>query len=459
MTKPKHDLTTGSVTRHLVRMTIPMIGGIFAMSALNLTDAYFVSLLGTQALAAISFTFPVIMVIGAIAMGLGMGASAVISNAIGEGNQDRVRRLATDSLLLAFTVVAIFSLVGLLTIDPVFRMLGAGDDIIPLIRSYMTLWYSCMAVVIIPMVGNNCIRATGDTLTPGLIMVVLAVINAILDPIFIFGWFGFPAMGIFGAALATVVSRVIGVVGSLYILTRRCHLITWKIPALSEIWASWKHILHIAAPSALTHLLMPLTMGYITRLVAFFGAPAVAAVGAGGRLLHFAYMIPIAVGSVLLPFIGQNWGSGQRDRAHEAWWKSNRFSLFYGLACVLVFLPLAFPIAGLFSEESEVVRVMVVFVIVLLISSGLQHIAVHSGFALNAIGRPMISLGFNAFRMLFLMCPLAWIGSRVWGLWGLFLGMAISQTVAGLAARFGMPFFLLGKTETEREPSAAATTP
>ena len=211
------SLTSGSIRRHLARMTGPMVAGIFAMSAFNLADTYFVSQLGTKALAAMSFTFPVVMVIGAVAMGVGMGASVVISRTIGEGNQTQVRRLTTDSLLFAVLLVGIFAAVGLFTVNPLFRALGATEEVLPLIRSYMILWYSCVAVLIIPMVGNNCIRATGDTLTPGLIMVALAVVNIILDPILIFGMFGLPPLGIFGAALATVLARAMGVIGALYI--------------------------------------------------------------------------------------------------------------------------------------------------------------------------------------------------------------------------------------------------
>jgi putative MATE family efflux protein len=416
-----------------------MIGGIFAMSAFNLADAYFVAKLGTAELAAISFTFPVVMVVGAIAMGLGMGASIVVSRAIGGGERDQAKKLATSCLLLAMFVVAVFSAVGLLTMEPLFRLLGAEPDLMPMIKSYMTVWFVCVWVLIIPMVGNNCIRATGDMLTPGIIMIVLAVMNVILDPIFIFGYFGCPAMGIFGAALATVVSRGLGVILSLYILIHRLGLIDWKLPRVRETLRQWAGILRVALPAAATHLLMPLAMGFTTRLVADYGHEAVAAVGSGGRIIHLAYMIPIALGSVLIPFSGQNWGAGEYARVEQAWSLSNRFSLYYGLACTALSIPLLEPMARIFSDGNTFVFAFQLFLLISFAGSGLQHVAVHSGFVLNAIGYPIVALFFNAGRVFLLMCPLAWLGGMWLGMTGIFIGIALSQVIAGLGVRSALP--------------------
>ena len=130
-------LTEGPVGRTLVRLTGPMILGIGAMVAFNLTDTFFVGRLGPTELAALSFTFPIVLIVNSIAIGLGIGASAVISRAIGRGESGEVRRLATDSLTLAFSTVALFVVIGYLTIDPVFRRLGATDTVMPFIRQYM----------------------------------------------------------------------------------------------------------------------------------------------------------------------------------------------------------------------------------------------------------------------------------------------------------------------------------
>jgi putative MATE family efflux protein len=432
----RHKLTSGPITSTLFKLTLPMIGGIMAMSAFNLTDTFFVSQLGTRELAAMSFTFPVVMIVGAVAMGLGMGASSVISREIGKGEITRVKRLITDSLLLSVMVVAIFSVIGLLTMRPLFRLLGATENIMPLISSYMTIWYSSVAVLIIPMIGNNCLRATGDTFTPGLLMILLAVTNVILDPIFIFGYCGLPAMGLKGAALATVISRSFGVFVSLYFLGVRYGLLDWRIPGLREMLSSWKKIMGTAAPVAATHMLMPVTSGFVTFLIAVYGEAAVAASGAGGRVLHVTFIVPIALGSVLVPFIGQNWGAGKPERAWKALKISYIFSIYYSLAFWLVGIFFGNFICGFFSQEAEIIRIMNVFLFIMLISSGLHHIAVHSGFALNALGKPNYAMCLNLFQNLILIFPLTALGSYIYGAYGIFIGLAFAEALTGVIAFF-----------------------
>ena len=224
------NLTEGAVGRTLIKLTIPMFLAILAMVVFNLVDTAFVGRLGTEELAAISFTFPVVLVINSLAGGLGVGASAVISQAIGKGDRYRVQRLTTDSLGLSVMVGVVFVSIGLVTIDPLFRLLGATPEVLPLIRQYMTLWYIGVIFVVIPMVGNAAIRATGDTRTPATIMMVAAGINIILDPILIFGLGFFPGLGIAGAALATVIARAITLGASLWVLVRRERMVIWSRP-------------------------------------------------------------------------------------------------------------------------------------------------------------------------------------------------------------------------------------
>ncbi|MFH1864288.1 MAG: MATE family efflux transporter, partial [Candidatus Eisenbacteria bacterium] len=222
----------------LARLTAPMILGMVGIHLFHLVDTFFVGRLGTQELAAMSFTFPVVFVIQGMSLGLGLGASAVISRAIGEGDWGRVRRLTTDSLALAFLIVAFLIVVGLFTIDPVFRLMGATDEFMPLIRSYMLVWYPGMIFVVMPMVGNNAIRATGDTRTPSLIMITAACVNGVLDPLFIFGIGPFPRLELAGAALATVIGRSITFTLALLILARRERMLTRSFPGLRALWHS-----------------------------------------------------------------------------------------------------------------------------------------------------------------------------------------------------------------------------
>ena len=212
------DVTSGSLERHLVRLTVPTIGGMFAITVFNLTDTFFVSRLGTEPLAAMGFTFPVIMFIGSVSMGMALGAGSVLARAMGKGDHHLMNRIATDGILLSILTVLIVSTLGLLTMEPLFRFLGATEHTLPLVKDYMSIWYIGVVAFIMPPVGDSSMRALGDMKRPLIVMMVCAVFNVILDPILIFGLLGFPAMGIAGAALATILSRFAGMVTTLSFL-------------------------------------------------------------------------------------------------------------------------------------------------------------------------------------------------------------------------------------------------
>ena len=154
MKEIKVGYTEGKVGRKLLFNSLPMVIGIGAAIAFNFIDTVFVARLGTTELAAIGFTFPVIFLIVGVAMGLGQGASAVISKAYGEGDEYKVKRLTTDSLILALIAVAFFTAIGFIFMDDIFTLMGAGPDTMPYIKSYMIVWYSGVIFLVVPMVGN-----------------------------------------------------------------------------------------------------------------------------------------------------------------------------------------------------------------------------------------------------------------------------------------------------------------
>ncbi|WP_412841783.1 MATE family efflux transporter, partial [Aeromonas dhakensis] len=227
VTRP-NPLLTAPMTSVLLRMTGPMILGIVAILAFNLVDTFFIGMLGTQALAAISFTFPVTFVVTSLAMGLGAGLSAVMGHALGQGKHEEAARITTDNLFLAVLLVTLIAVAGALTIHPLFRLLGASDALIALIYDYMLIWYLTVPMLVLPMVGNAAIRATGDTKTPSLVMTVAGLVNGVLDPLLIFGIGPFPEWGIRGAAIATSLSWLMAMLVSLYILRHREGLLRWR---------------------------------------------------------------------------------------------------------------------------------------------------------------------------------------------------------------------------------------
>ncbi|MBC2602555.1 MATE family efflux transporter [Puniceicoccus vermicola] len=415
----------------LWRMALPMLGGTFAMNAFNLADTWFVAKLGTVPLAAMGFSFPVVMLLITLALGLGMGATTVISQALGASDHERAKRLTTHAIILCILIVVFVSVVGLLTIEPVFRALGAGPEVMPAIRGYMQVWYLGVIFLVIPMVANNIIRATGDTIRPSIIMGVTSVLNIFLDPIFIFGFAFIPEMGIQGAALATVLSRAVSCVAALWILIHQYDLITFSRLRWANIWNSWKAVMRIGLPSTVTQVLMPIAGAIITWLLARHGPAAVAAAGVAGRLEMFAFMVPMALGISLVPFVGQNFGAGRLDRVKEGMFYGNTFAFGYGLIIAVVFWIFAPQIGGLFSQDEAVIGVLTQYMRIIPVGYGLLEIQRYSGFLMNGINKPMQSLWLNALRIIVLLIPLSLLGDKFLGLTGIFWGRLIADVVSG----------------------------
>ena len=427
-------MLTGAVGPTIARMAAPMVLGIASVVAFNVVDTFFVGQLGANALAAMSFTFPVVFVVMSVAMGLSVATTVVISAAIGRGDDRTVQRLATHALALATGIVGVFCVVGLLTIEPVFRALGAADETVPLVRQYMVPWYIGVGFLVIPMVGNGAIRATGDTKTPSYIMMFAVLTNLVLDPLLIFGVGPFPRLELQGAAIATVIGRSLTFVAALWILYRRERMLWLRLPSLAELWDSWGRILHVGIPATAARILVPLSTGVLTRMVADYGPNAVAAFGVGQRLEALAIIGIGALGAANSPFVGQNYGAGQYDRVRQALRFGFKVSMAWGAAVAAFLAVFAHPLARMFNDEPEVIGAAVQFLWIVPISYGLYGAALLVIETLNAIQRPMHATALVVIRLFALAVPLAWVGSRFWQVSGIFGGIAAGNVLIGLLA-------------------------
>lgn len=426
------NLTENSIPKSIMSMTFPMMIGMISIFAFNLIDTFFIAKLGTTPLAAMSFTLPVVMLQGAISMGLGVGASAVISQAIGKNDSNLVKRLTTDALFLSLSLVIAVVIIGLLTIDPLFSALGASGTHLELVKEYMFIWYLGVPFVVIPMVGNNAIRATGNSFIPSMIMVLGVVINIILDPLLIFGIWIFPEWGLKGAAIATVIARAISFVVSLCFLHFKFNMLTARIESLSHIVASWKKILFIAVPAALTQLLPPLSMAFLTKLISTYGEDAIAALGVANRIEMFALSPLMALGAVVVPFAGQNLGAKKIDRIMAGISFSNLFSMVLGIGIFMVFLVFHKHLAMLFVDSTEIISIVGHYLIIVSIGFGFRGIAGISSATFSALNKPISAASINLLRLFVFYIPLTLLGSKLWGLNGIFAAIALAATLSGL---------------------------
>ncbi len=434
MAKRDKNLTGGNIKKQLISLTWPMLLGMMGMVIFNLVDTFFVGKLGVHELAAMSFSFPVVMFLNSLSQGVGIGTSSLISRNIIHTERHEVKLMASRAILLGIIIVMVFLVAGLLTIRPVFSALGAENDILDYVNDYMRIWYLGVPFVVVPMIGNNIVRATGDTFTPGMLMLIIAVVNAILDPFLIFGIGPFPKMGIKGAALATVISRGIGLLSILFILIKREKLLSIKLGSIKDILPTWKNVLYIAGPASLTMLITPISVGFITKILAGYGKEAVAAFGVASRVEMFALMVIIALGSVLIIFVGQNFSKYKYDRIKKGLDYSFKFSMIWGVFIFIILLILGNGIASVFSDDLTVIKITKMYFVIIGVSYGFQGLVVLSTSSFNGLNKPYPSTIFSIIRMLILYVPLAWAGSSLFGINGVFWAGLIANVIVGASS-------------------------
>lgn len=430
----RRPLTEGDIPTRLRELAGPMVLGILAVAGFGLVDAWFLGKLGTTELAALGFAFPVMSLVFGLTLGMGVGTTATVSQALGAGDSEGVRRLVRDALALATGGVALASALGSATIEPVFQALGAAGGELEAVRDYMEIWYLGMPFLVIPIVGNAAIRATGDARFPAQLMVASALMNAALDPLFIWGWGPVPAFGIRGAAIASVLARVATLALSLKVLLFREHLVALTPPSPAELLEHWRRILVVGLPAAIGAALTPTAFAVITRIVARFGPEVVAAFGTGLRV-HTFLAIPFgALSMAMTPFVGQNWGAARRDRIDGALSHARAVALGWGLLAWGLVLPTAPLVARTFSEDPVVVEELALLLRVIvagLFAEGLFRVA---NSTLVATGRSLQATALAALKMFGLMIPLAALGASLAGSIGVYVAHVLATGAAGALA-------------------------
>ncbi|MGB5344698.1 MAG: MATE family efflux transporter [Woeseia sp.] len=424
-------LTQGPVGKHLVDMTVPVLYGITLMMLQGFADAWFIGQVGDRELAALSFAFPVLMIVTSVAIGLGAGTSSVVARAIGADDHERAQRLATDSLILSFALTVIIVVIGILTIDPLFRLLGAPEDMLPLIGSYIRILYIGVPFVVVGMVGMSSMRATGDTRLPSRLMVIASVLNVLLDPLLIFGWGPIPRMELDGAAMAALLARASIFIGTVYLMRRRLDMLSFTLPKWDALKRSWIDILHVGLPAAGTNAIIPIATGVITATLAQYGPEAVAGFGVASRIESVTLVIYYAMSAVIGPFVGQNMSAGNDKRIFAALRLCTLFCLASGLVLALLLALLSDFLPGLFSDNDEIRRVARLFLWIAPISYGAYGMVMVMNASFNGMGKPLPAVAISVGRMAVIYVPFALLGNYWFGVAGVFGAYAIANIVTG----------------------------
>lgn len=410
---------------------LPMLMGMVAMIAYNLADIYFVSRLGTRELAAISFTYPIVFFIGAITVGFGHGTSSVCSRLYGANRTGDVGRVTVHAVLLALLTSIVLITIGIATIEPLFRLLGANDTTLPVIREYMRIYYLGIVFNVGPLIANPVLRASGDAKTPGRIMMLAAALNIVLDPLLIFGLAGMPGLGMRGAALATVIANFCTMVVSFAALYFKANVVFPRSPSFDLLADSWRRILHVGIPSMTSTAIAPVTTAFITYQVSEFGQAAVAGFGVASRVESLALLVLMALGTAVTPFVGQNFGARRMDRvlAGVAW--CQKFSVAYGLVVALVLLVAAPWIVGVFTGNPTATSTALLHLRIVPVSYFAIGFALAASNSFNAVGRPLPAMIIAMTRTILVYAPLAYLLAWLFGLVGIFVAAAVANLLAG----------------------------
>jgi putative MATE family efflux protein len=295
-----------------------------------------------------------------------------------------------------------------------------------------------MIFLVVPMVSNSIVRATGHPRFPAMVMMTSALTNIILDPIFIWGLGPIPAMGIEGAAWASVLSKALAFVAYLWVIHFKYHLLDFKIPSLSEALGSWKEILRVGMPTAASNVLIPVSASIVTALIAPYGKEAVAAFGIVSRVEALALIVVYGLGASLGPFSGQNFGAKRFDRLQEGFLFSLKISAVWVLLTSFLLVFFGRGIIAVFDNNEQVIAYGALYLMLVPFSYIFEACRLLANSAFNGTGHPLPATFFVLLRMFILYIPLAYLLANYFGLEvkGIFWACTASNAIVGLISIF-----------------------
>jgi len=437
----KRDLTEGSVPKKMIKLAFPVMIGFMLHAAYNLIDTFYIGMLGEQQLAAISVTFPVIFIFIAIASGLSIGTTALVSQALGARKLKDADNIAEHSLLLAVIAGIAIAVLGIMFSPYLFEFMGATGQVLDLTMQYATIIFIGVIFLFSGFIGRGIIQADGDTVTPTKYQAIAVGLNIVLDPILIFGLGPFPEMGLVGAAVATVIARSIETGLILAYLFRGKTRISLAPKDFSLDFGIVRRIFNIGIPSSLSQSVNSIGLILMMAFVGGFGTTAIASFGVGIRLESLVILPVIGITAALIPFAGQNLGAGAIKRARDA----TMFAVGVITAIMIVVGVFFFFIPELifspFTTSAEVIATGGQYLRIVALGYVFLGIELVFGGIFQGAGRTDLQLGVNLIRWIFIVLG-AFILMNAIGIegiwWGFPIGNFAAFAVAGIIYKSGV---------------------
>lgn len=353
----KSDLTQGSIRTHIRRIAVPASIGMLFNTLFNVVDTIYAGNIGTSALAGMSLSFPIFFIILSMAFGIGTGATALISNALGEKDEKGFHVFGYNALTLGVVVSVVLTIAGQFISKPMFMLMGASGETLQYGMDYTNLIFMGTIFFILSMILNSMLSSQGDTVSYRNVLIIGFLLNLILDPLFILGWFGLPKMGTAGVALATVIVQAISTVYMAYRLSKSEHFVLSEFRTCKSSLSAWKDILKQGVPASLNMMTIALGVFVINYfIIKYAGDVSVAAYGAAVRIEQLALLPALGLNTATLTMVGQNYGAKKYDRIVKIY----KRCMLYGVVIMTAAMVIIYPTAGffvrVFNKDPQVIQ-------------------------------------------------------------------------------------------------------
>lgn len=436
MNRNNLSLTTDPIPRLTWQIAMPMSIGMFFNTMFNVVDTFCAGWLGTEALAALSLSFPVYFILIAIGSGISQGSTALLANALGANNPRDARLVFGQTLFFIIVAGIILSIAGWLAAPWLYRQLGAEGSYLAISLAYMNVILAGGIFLLLPMVLNSALSSAGNTLPYRNFLIAGFLANLALNPLFIWGGFGLPAMGVGGIALATVLVQA---GGSLYLWKHVKQSEAYSGLTLAELKPDRAVLLRIAGqavPAALNMLTIAVGIFVITWFVKHFGKEAVAASGISVRIEQIVLMPAIGLNAAVMSIVGQNYGAGNFDRVREAWITNVKYGVFLMLGGGFLIWLVREPAMGIFTKDPTVISHGSDYLLTSSLTLAAYPILFVTVFALQGIKKPTYGLWIGLYRQL--VAPVIVFHTLAftigWGLWGVWWGICFVTWSAAIVA-------------------------
>mgnify|MGYP000168042419 FL=1 len=432
--REEFDLTEGDVGLPLFYLSLPIVVTNLLQTAYNLADTFWIGQYSTEALAAISFAFPMVFLIISLGMGLAVAGSILVAQYTGADKQGEAEYAASQTVGFAAVVSVVVGAVAYVFVGDVLALLGPEPDVLPLATGYMEIISLGIFFMFGFLVFVSLMRGYGDTVTPMLVMFGSVALNVVLDPFLIFGWWWFPQWGIEGAAIATVFSRGLALVVGLWIMFTGRRGVRIRLRDVVPDLQYGRRLLRIGVPASVEGTGQAVAINLLMFIVGTFATPVVAAFGIGVRVFSVIFLPAIAVARGVETMSGQNIGAGKPDRAALTARVAARTTFVVLAAAGVVTWVFADPIVALFTDDTQVIEVGATFLRYVAPSFGFIGIMRSYNGGFRGAGKTLTAAAIAVTMLGAVRLPIAWFASQVLGPPGIWVSFLISNVVGAVIA-------------------------